>query len=304
MTPMTATTPDDLWSAWTSFATEGAQTLPNSTLCFLLDWGVASGGPEPAWLSQHTVFNLFDNTPDAAHRHLAPRLVLPASDDLQPLLKRLAALETKEPCVHWLWARETGEHLSQRLTHALNGRLPDGGESLVRYFDRAIWFFLRDQLDEAQRRHVLGGVASWDTWENGAWASVAVKEAYPPSPEPLHWTKQQVEAINLAALPMQLYEDLKADYPDRLHKGTRQQAEALFAQACRRAYGWQVRRYKDFVLFALLALRVNPDFDQHPDVAKALAQVKSGHMPLPEAIDQVPAQAWVDLGDELRENVH
>ena len=301
---MTTIASNAVYTAWTAAVAQGKQAYSASTLCFLLDWGVTSAGPEPSWLSEHTVFNLFDNTPDAAHRHLAPRMVVPTPDAVEPLLKRLVALEAKEPCVHWLWAHESGEALSQRLRHALNGQLPDGAEGLVRYFDRASWFCLRDQLSEPQRQHLLGGVVSWDTWENGAWARATADSPAPPSQAPLQWTQQQIEAINLAALPMQLFEDLKADYPDRLHKGTRQQAEALFAQACRQAYGWNVRRYKDFVLFALLALRLDPAFDQHPEVAKALEEVKHGRIALPEAMNQVPGQAWVDLGDEWRENVH
>lgn len=287
---------------WSEHLRIGAQTWPSAGSYALVDWGTVGRGPA-AWTAQSRAINLFEGTPDATHASMAPLLIpVVPGPAVAPMLERLACLEAEDPCVHWLWTHESAAALTPRLQSLFLGELATGGRALIRYYDRAIWHFLGDMLDTEQQARFFGPMLAWSTLHGTVWRTHTGRDRQSSvvHASPLVWSASQVRQINLAALPLQLFEDLKDDHPDKLTNRSRRDVELLFASAIQRADALGVKTYRDFMLFALLALTVRSDFDAHAQVQEQLQRFKMGHCSLNEAIDAVPLAAWTHMGAQTR----
>ncbi len=273
----------------------------------LVDCSVVSK-TDQAWLDAQNSHSLFAGTPDEAHSHLAPRL-LPLPKDgpaLSVWLKRLAVIEAREPCVHWIWTSEAEGDLIARLQSLFIGKLENGRSAMIRYFDRAVWQFLAGHLNEVQKARFFGPASVWQTWSVGGWVTHPGQAVAAPLDlsEPLLWTDPQVYRINLAGLPMQLFDDLQPDYPDQLDASNRCDMEQRFAKAVEKADAWGIVTYRDFMLFTILSFTVAPEFDQHPGVAAQLKRIRADGVKLYDIVDDVPRSAWADLGAPARSDMY
>jgi len=297
----------EIAQAWAAEITRQRATVDGSKGFALIDCGPMSK-TELAWLDAQRAANLFVGTPDEQHAHLGPRLLaLPEAETGTPSwFTRLAMIEAREPCVHWLWTPESERDLVLRLQSLFIGRLENGRSAMIRYFDRAVWHFLAGHLDEAQKGRFFGPARVWQTWSAGGWVAYPGQALAAPLDlsEPLLWADPQVYRINLAGLPMQLFEDLQHDYPDHLDASNRREMEQRFAKAVEKADAWGIVTYRDFMLFTILSFTVAPEFDQHPGVAAHLKRIRADGVKLYDIVDDVPRSAWADLGAPARSDMY
>lgn len=293
--------------AWEAEITRQRNTVDGSKGFALIDCGLMSKA-ELAWLDAQQGANLFVGTPDEQHAHLGPRLLaLPDAEMGTPSwLRRLAMIEAREPCVHWLWTPEAERALILRLQSLFIGKLENGRSAMIRYFDRAVWYFLASHLNDEQKGRFFGPARVWQTWSVGGWVAHPGQALAAPLDlsEPLLWTDPQVYRINLAGLPMQLFDDLQHDYPDHLDAGNRREMEQRFAKAVEKADAWGIVTYRDFMLFTILSFTVAPEFDQHPEVAAHLKRIRADGVKLYDIVDDVPRSAWADLGAPARSDMY
>lgn len=293
--------------AWEAEITRQRNTVDGSKGFALIDCGLMSKA-ELAWLDAQQGANRFVGTPDEQHAHLGPRLLaLPDAEMGTPSwLRRLAMIEAREPCVHWLWTPEAERALILRLQSLFIGKLENGRSAMIRYFDRAVWYFLASHLNDEQKGRFFGPARVWQTWSVGGWVAHPGQALAAPLDlsEPLLWTDPQVYRINLAGLPMQLFDDLQHDYPDHLDAGNRREMEQRFAKAVEKADAWGIVTYRDFMLFTILSFTVAPEFDQHPGVAAHLKRIRADGVKLYDIVDDVPRSAWADLGAPARSDMY
>lgn len=293
--------------AWEAEITRQRNTVDGSKGFALIDCGLMSKA-ELAWLDAQQAANLFVGTPDEQHAHLGPRLLaLPDAEMGTPSwLRRLAMIEAREPCVHWLWTPEAERALILRLQSLFIGKLENGRSAMIRYFDRAVWYFLASHLNDEQKGRFFGPARVWQTWSVGGWVAHPGQALAAPLDlsEPLLWTDPQVYRINLAGLPMQLFDDLQHDYPDHLDASNRREMEQRFAKAVESADAWGIVTYRDFMLFTSLSFTIAPEFDQHPEVATQLKRIRADGVKLYDIVDDVPRSAWADLGAPARSDMY
>jgi hypothetical protein len=297
----------EIAQAWEAEITRQRSIVDGSKGFALIDCGLMSKA-DLTWLDAQRASNLFVGTPDEQHAQLGPRLLaLPEVQQGAPgWLNRLAMIEAREPCVHWLWTPEDERGLIQRLQSLFIGKLENGRSAMIRYFDRAVWQFLAGHLNEVQKARFFGPARAWQTWSVGGWVThpgQALAEPLDLS-EPLLWTDPQVYRINLAGLPMQLFDDLQPDYPDQLDASNRRDMEQRFAKAVEKADAWGIVTYRDFMLFTILSFTVAPEFDQHPEVAAQLKRIRADGVKLYDIVDDVPRSAWADLGAPARSDMY
>ncbi|MEY2844324.1 MAG: hypothetical protein RI920_2361, partial [Pseudomonadota bacterium] len=200
----------------------------------------------------------------------------------------------------------TERDLVLRLQSLFIGKLENGRSAMIRYFDRAVWYFLASHLNDEQKGRFFGPARVWQTWWVGGWVAHPGQALAAPLDlsEPLLWTDPQVYRINLAGLPMQLFDDLQPDYPDQLDASNRRDMEQRFAQAVEKADAWGIVTYRDFMLFTILSFTVAPEFDQHPEVATQLKRIRADGVKLYDIVDDVPRSAWADLGAPARSDMY
>jgi len=251
---------------------------------------------------------LFDTTPYASQPALSPWLLPLAKTDTPPWwLKSLCAYDIKEPCVHWLSTREKQHDLIARLRYLLQGRLQDNRTFLLRYYDRVLWPFVVGQLTPEQQRWFIDPIHTWATWSSEqGWqdckgALTAQDNALPS--EALLWAPEQIFKLELAALPYQLWEEFQDLRPELL-LGVAQDTwldrwrrEVLLAHET-----WGLKRYQDFLMYALTSATVHPQFDQHPEVTQALSLVKSEGLSVSDALERIPEAVWNTLKPEPAES--
>lgn len=295
-------TPLSVLNAWSVEIERCRQAYPSVGGYLLVDAGGFSA-TDQAWINQHACANLFEGTRDDVHAHLGPRLLLlPSSPAFPDWLGRLSRLEHRDPCVHWIWTRETPDGLNNRLQTLLNGKLENGREAMIRYFDRMVWRFLSNHLNEEQTDRFFAPCVVWQSWGVDSWNAVLGQDL----PEltldrtSLLWTDEQVYRINLAGLPMQLFQDLQGDFPDLLTKENQPVREHQFAQAVQKADAWGITTYRDFMVFTILSMTVSATFDAHPDVAAQLKRVREHGAKFFDVVDDVPRSAWAALGAPAR----
>src|SRR5690606_24988146 len=112
-----------------------------------------------------------------------------------------------------------------RLQSLFIGKLENGRSAMIRYFDRAVWQFLATHLNDIQKGRFFAPAYVWQTWSVASWVAHPGQASTAPLNlrEPLVWTDAQVYRINLAGLPMQLFDDLQYDYPDHLNDENRRE---------------------------------------------------------------------------------
>jgi hypothetical protein len=297
----------EIAQAWEAEITRQRSIADGRNGFALIDCGLMSKA-DLTWLDAQQACKLFVGTPDEQHAHLGPRLLaLPDVQQGAPgWLNRLAMIEAREPCVHWLWTPEDVRALIQRLQSMFIGKLENGRSAMIRYFDRAVWQFLAGHLNEAQKARFFGPARVWQTWSVGCWVTHPGQALAAPLDlsEPLLWTDPQVYRINLAGLPMQLFDDLQPDYPDQLDASNRRDMEQRFSKAVEKADAWGIVTYRDFMLFTILSFTVAPEFDQHPEVAAQLKRIRAEGVKLYDIVDDVPRSAWADLGAPARSDMY
>lgn len=299
--------PDVIAQAWECEISRQNEATRGGRGFALVDCGQMSQA-ELAWLDAQQGFNLFVGTPDEEHAHLGPRLLaLPVGNIAVPgWLQRLAMAEAREPCVHWIWTTEPEQGLILRLQSLFIGKLENGRSAIIRYFDRAVWQFLAGHLNDIQKARFFAPARVWQTWSVDGWVAHPGQASSAPLDlsEPLLWADPQVYRINLAGLPMQLFDDLQHDYPDHLDASNRCEMEQRFAKAVEKADAWGIVTYRDFMLFTILSFTIAPEFDQHPQVAAQLQRIRHNGLKLYDIVDDVPRSAWADLGAPARSEMY
>ena len=265
----------------------------------IVDWG-PHGNKIDELVAKLNYVNLFENTPDHGFPHLAPWLVAINLDD-EIVLDRLVKLDGKEACVHWLWGLEDLESVAARLRFLNSGRLESGGNALIRYFDRAVWFFMRGILNQEQRAQFIDPLHAWSVYENLQFQTLLGQNntAQTQPSEALMWTQTQVYQINLAALPMHLFDALVDDYPDYLSHEKYQQNIDFFSYAVQRADRLGLKNYNDFMHYSLLALTVRADFDQDEEVQAAITGMKATDISLARAMQNISGESWDRIGNTV-----
>lgn len=118
------------------------------------------------WLTPAgNAFALFTGTDDEPLAHAGPWL-LEISSPSDSQLSRLARLEEAHG-VSWIYAEQPMHGLAQLLQLYLDVQLPDGRQSLLRFWDPRVLYQLTQVLSEEQLRAFCGLIDEWHFLHEG-----------------------------------------------------------------------------------------------------------------------------------------
>lgn len=192
----------------------------------------------------------------------------------------------------WLFARGVSGDAPRHLVAAMQQRNAKFEPVLLRYYDPRVLSRLNQILDGEQRQQLLGPVEHWFSLDRfGEFVDLQIETAVPyvvptltASPE--QWADiQRIEARNQSI----------ALFAQATGNSLPTNREVELDAALSRAETHGIVSLDDAITFALYSLTVAPGFDQHPSVAAALTNIRSGQAKLADALESIPEQVWHDI---------
>jgi hypothetical protein len=188
----------------------------------------------------------------------------------------------------WLFARGIAADLPRHLVAAAQQRNAKYEPVLMRYYDSRVLPYLNQILEPEQRRQLLGPVSHWialDRFGHSTDLQTQMAAQYVSPGLALtvdQWSQvERIEAVNRS---FAAFNDLTGD-PLPVDR------EPELMLALERAAKNGITALDDLMTFALYALSIRPDFDQHPLVAGTVRSMRTGST-LADEFSQLPAHVW------------
>ncbi|WP_169828981.1 DUF4123 domain-containing protein [Chromobacterium amazonense] len=150
---------------------ESHAALPDTRLYLLVDAAIYKNGLTSIrrLLPEGERRSLFDNTPEHGLDEVAPWLIhvpLPSWLAGSGKLDRLLFEERDKQSLSWIWSRLDINDLREHLQPYLQGKLKNGRETLVRFYDPQVMIRLFNIFTEKQKAALFDPIEEWWLWSH------------------------------------------------------------------------------------------------------------------------------------------
>lgn len=150
---------------------ESHGALPDTRLYLLVDAAIYKNGLTSIrrWLPEGERRSLFDNTPEHGLDEVAPWLIhvpLPSWLAGNGKLDKLLVEERDKQSLSWIWSRLDIDDLREHLQPYLQGKLKNGRDTLVRFYDPQVMVRLFNIFTEKQKAALFAPIEEWWLWSH------------------------------------------------------------------------------------------------------------------------------------------
>jgi hypothetical protein len=179
-------------------------------------------------------------------------------------------------------------HLTERLVIRLSLRI----KALLRYYDPRVFAQLQWILPKPQLCSLFGPIENWSIYLDGAWQRIdapVVGAAIWSTDATMSARLERIGMINqaLARLP-------SPRNGTRAQLGEQIDRFLVHARDC-----YQLNHDEDMVSFAVHALNVNPNFDQHPIIKSLIGRLAQEQQTYSDATALLDESVWQSIGNDL-----
>lgn len=238
--------------------------------------------------------NVYAGLPEEDAGDASLFLALVADAD-EPWLAKLDALDVQAPCLTLIWSYVEIDALARHLQQFLVADLGDGVSAMVRYFDPRNLRTVLALWGEDTTRKLMAPVLQWKyrghepEWKrvDGPLRGGDVQEV----PVPIGLTQQQVDDFMAHCEPDQMLAGL---VEDGIVSGDGPYLPRFldFIERYKRVATWHLTEHADRSGYCQYSYRYGSDFDQDPELRRALeARIREGGT-FKDCMNGVPNYVW------------
>jgi hypothetical protein len=178
--------------------------------------------------------------------------------------------------------------------------LADGRKALLRYYDPLILNTLLDALTPEQHDQFAAPFRAVRYWR-GTWQEVEGLDRAPNSldvaVDSLQLTVEQQQRLAMATLAETVYHEIKDELLPPMSDVDGRTCIAHARELLDRAFDrYRLRNVDDLMLFTLVGLNVNREFDDHPAISEKLDARARADKPLQEVFSSISVDVWEAVG--------
>ncbi|GLU33733.1 DUF4123 domain-containing protein [Trinickia caryophylli] len=243
-----------------------------------------------------------DTMLEAASPSIAPYLVeLRLDDQGQAALARTLLRQSEHTdLVLWIASRVPLPHLTRYLHPFAEVELADGRKALLRYYDPLILNTLLDALTPEQHDKFVAPFRAVRYWR-GTWQEVEgldrALENLDAAADSVRLTVDQQQRLAMATLAETVYHEIKDELLPPMSDVDGRTCIAHARELLDRAFDrYRLRNVDDLMLFTLVGLNVNREFDAHPAISEKLDARERADKPLQEVFSSISVDVWEAVG--------